>query len=219
MAMITLGLPLAARAAGHAASSIQWGDVATWATAAVAVAALIAALVAGGKLSAQVRLQGEQLADQRTANAKQAQVLDAQLRAIERQQADAVTVTGDRWSGKITGVRPDKGPDTHSVVITNSWHRPIWKVACRIVPAPGDLMHEPALVGWVNELQGGLDQIPGQTTVDLVRAGRQAGFVFIYEIADYPDATVTVRFTDDADLHWQIDPDLHLHKLDSRDDW
>jgi hypothetical protein len=34
-----------------------------------------------------------------------------------------------------------------------------------------------------------------------------------------PDATMTARFTDDAGLHWQIDHDLHLEKLDSRDDW
>jgi hypothetical protein len=26
-----------------------------------------------------------------------------------------------------------------------------------------------------------------------------------------------VRFTDDAGLHWEIDNDLHLKKLDSRD--
>jgi len=28
-----------------------------------------------------------------------------------------------------------------------------------------------------------------------------------------------VRFTDDAGLHWQIDHDLHLEKLEHRDDW
>jgi hypothetical protein len=30
---------------------------------------------------------------------------------------------------------------------------------------------------------------------------------------------LTLRFTDDAGLHWQIDHDLHLRKLDNRDDW
>jgi hypothetical protein len=30
---------------------------------------------------------------------------------------------------------------------------------------------------------------------------------------------MTVRFTDDAGLHWQIDPDLHLKKLNDRRDW
>jgi hypothetical protein len=32
------------------------------------------------------------------------------------------------------------------------------------------------------------------------------------------DARVTMRFTDDAGLHWQIDHDMHLEKLDNRDD-
>jgi hypothetical protein len=30
---------------------------------------------------------------------------------------------------------------------------------------------------------------------------------------------VTARFTDDAGLHWQVDPDLHLKKLPDRSDW
>ena len=28
-----------------------------------------------------------------------------------------------------------------------------------------------------------------------------------------------VRFTDDAGLHWQIDPDLHLERPKTRNDW
>jgi hypothetical protein len=30
---------------------------------------------------------------------------------------------------------------------------------------------------------------------------------------------VTARFTDDAGLHWQVDPDLHVEKLPDRSDW
>jgi hypothetical protein len=29
----------------------------------------------------------------------------------------------------------------------------------------------------------------------------------------------TLRFDDDPGNHWQIDDDLHLEQLDSRDDW
>jgi hypothetical protein len=32
-----------------------------------------------------------------------------------------------------------------------------------------------------------------------------------------PEGRMTARFTDDAGMHWQIDPDLHLGKLNSRD--
>jgi hypothetical protein len=37
-------------------------------------------------------------------------------------------------------------------------------------------------------------------------------------VKQHPEARMTVRFTDDADLHWQIDQDLHLKPLDNRDD-
>jgi len=30
---------------------------------------------------------------------------------------------------------------------------------------------------------------------------------------------VTLRFTDDAGLHWQIDENMHLEKLPNRYDW
>jgi hypothetical protein len=252
---------------GASGPHLQLGDLATWATALVALGALVAAFFAYRKqaeaardLSQQVNLQSGQLKDQQEAthqqaeavrqfteqariqraaledqqkvSAKQIEVMDAQLRelqqrteAIERQQADAITVTSSRWGAPIPGVRPDPGPYTHMTRIANEWHRPIRNVACRMLPAPGDIMRVPALVGRSAATTGlaghmnVLDPIPGQTTVDLVRAGQAAAFVFIYEITDYPDATVTVRFTDDAGLHWQIDPDLHLHKLDNRDDW
>jgi hypothetical protein len=32
------------------------------------------------------------------------------------------------------------------------------------------------------------------------------------------DGQVTVRFTDDAGLHWELDQDMRLVRLDNRDD-
>jgi hypothetical protein len=57
------------------------------------------------------------------------------------------------------------------------------------------------------------------TKVARVRPGEGAGFVFIHEMVKYPNAQMTLRFTDDAGQHWQIDHDEHLEKLDDRDDW
>lgn len=56
------------------------------------------------------------------------------------------------------------------------------------------------------------------TRVSLLRAGETAGFVFPYEISNYR-GIMTLRFTDEAGLYWQIDHDQHLQKLDSRDGW
>src|SRR5436305_2840676 len=96
---------------------ISWGDVPTWALGVIALLALIAATAAyfkqagaAKKLAEQVDLQRDQLKDQQEANRKQADVVDAQLRemqqraeAIERQQADEVTLTPDEWSGELIG--------------------------------------------------------------------------------------------------------------------
>jgi hypothetical protein len=213
--------------------------------AAIALLALIAAIAAYRKqadaardVSRQVNLQSQQLEDQRQANAKQAQVLDAQLRemqqraeAIERQQADATRLTPTWWSGQVPGIRAKPGPNVHMARVENRWHRPITNVVCRILPAPGDAMRVAALVGRMLKSDPPPGPPPGlgprwvlvdqaeDTTVALVRPGEGAGFVFIYEAGQYPDARMTVRFTDDAGLHWQINHDEHLEKLDNRVGW
>jgi hypothetical protein len=55
--------------------------------------------------------------------------------------------------------------------------------------------------------------------IPLIRAGEAASFVFTAGTEEHPKAQVTARLTDDAGLHWQVDPDLHLEKLGDRDDW
>lgn len=225
-----------AHAAGHAGSPVQWGDMPTWLLAVIALAALIAAWLAyrkqadaAGKLAEQVTLQAVQLRDQQEANAKQAKVMDAQLREmqqresiIERQQADEVRLAASRWIGKVPGLRDEKGPPVYMARAENRWHRPITNVVCRIQTTPGDLMHEACLVGRVSSFPGGPEMIRDtteETKLGLVRPSGSVVFVFLYEIEQYPDARMTLRFTDDAGLHWQIDHDEHLEKLPSCDDW
>jgi hypothetical protein len=55
------------------------------------------------------------------------------------------------------------------------------------------------------------------SSLTVVRAGHTAAFIWPFTIARYPNPQFTTRFTDDAGLHWQIDNDLHLKKLDNRD--
>jgi hypothetical protein len=57
------------------------------------------------------------------------------------------------------------------------------------------------------------------THIPLIRVGEAGGFVFEAQTAEHPKARIAARFTDDAGLHWQIDHDLHLEKLDKRDNW
>jgi hypothetical protein len=52
---------------------------------------------------------------------------------------------------------------------------------------------------------------------ELIRSETRRDFVFPFITKDVPDATFTARFTDDADLHWEIDDDLRLQKLPHRD--
>jgi hypothetical protein len=52
----------------------------------------------------------------------------------------------------------------------------------------------------------------------LMRAGETGSFIFTVVAGQHPEARMTVRFTDDADLHWQINHDLHLEPLDNRND-
>lgn len=249
--MFSSGITLITRATVHASSGIQWGDVSTWATAGVALLALIAAVWAYRKQAKsvehqaeQLRLQGVALVDQQKANALQGKVLEAQLRemaqsaeAFERQQADAVTVKADSWNGSVPGVR--YGDSVHIAVVSNGFHRPIRNVACCIQRSLDDSLNPARLVARVikewptresDELTRKLTGYPAQphdvfvdesddSKVSLVPASARAVFIFIYDVPGHPDARITARFTDDAGLHWQIDHDLHLEKLDNRDDW
>jgi hypothetical protein len=101
---------------------------------------------------------------------------------------------------------------------------------CRIELTRGDPMRVACLVGQMNELpstplsptqlrRSWFVEHAEDTKMRLVRAGERVGFIFIYDVSQYPDARFTARFTDDAGLHWQIDEDLHLEKLANRDDW
>ena len=60
---------------------------------------------------------------------------------------------------------------------------------------------------------------PERPDIPLILAGETGAFLFPVGVRLNRDARTAVRFTDDAGLHWQIDHDLHLEKLDNRDDW
>jgi hypothetical protein len=227
----------AVRTAVNAGPSVQWGDVPTWLLAAIALAALVAAVLAYLKqadaaqaVSKQVKLQGDQLEDQRAANAKQAEVLDAQLREmrqretiIERQQAEGVELRQSASTAAPPGIPAPRGR-VHAGEVANRSYRPIRDVACRIQPVPDDGLYDADVTGQLIEMgmpPGGralVNQAAG-SRVRLIRAGETWLFAFPYDTGGHPVATIIARFTDDAGLYWEIDHDQHLVKLPDRNDW
>ena len=106
--------------------------------------------------------------------------------------------------------------------VHNRSARPIRDVAGRIEPSRGDSLVQAGRVGRLvqfDRARGGrvLTDQASEPRVDLVRADGTVEFIFPVEAEAHPKARITARFTDDAGLHWQIDPDLHLEKLNSRD--
>jgi hypothetical protein len=101
-------------------------------------------------------------------------------------------------------------------LVENLSARPIRDVVCRIKPLPEQgFGWEAVTVGEM--VPGGMP--PGTELfydpreggrVPLVRLGKKYGLKFPIPFASHPDAQMKVRFTDDAGLHWEIDPDLHL---------
>lgn len=190
-------------------------------------------------LADQAEAQRKALEDQQAANAKQAEALDAQLAelsqraaAVARQQADAVTIKPGDWRGSVPGVRTRNGPAVHKAVVTNGWYRPVRDIACCVQTEQNGPLHPACLVArrvpvppspfgqaspTATSLDGyTLDDRVEDSKIRLLKAGETAEFVFVYDVATH-QGILTLRFTDDAGLCWQVDNDLHLQQLDTRD--
>jgi hypothetical protein len=195
---------------------VDWGDVPTWVTAGVALAALIAASRAYRTQSEQLRLQRVQLEDQ--------------TRIQEREQANLIDVSARVIDGAQAQVLPkDESVPVHMVVVTNGSNRPVREVAVLVEAASDDMSvrHEKVLAEVSGTLEtyalGSTAQAQAFVPVDrsgtmpVLRSGQSAGFVWSFSTAQYRRLIPWVRFTDDAGLHWEIDNSLHLEKLAERD--
>lgn len=109
-------------------------------------------------------------------------------------------------------------------VVRNGSLRPIRDVTCRLSPLPGrDYECTAAKVAELTTLPvSDVMQLPFSSqpqNIDrlaMIRAGQCFEFRFAVPVTNCPDAKIRLRFTDDADLHWQIDSDLHLEFLTVR---
>ena len=116
------------------------------------------------------------------------------------------------------------------VDVANRSPRPIRNVTGRIEAQPGASLQGAALADVYADLRPSPLTVPSAATralidpperpdIPLIRAGEIGALIFPVGADRNPDARMAVRFTDDAGLHWQIDRDLHLEKLNNRDDW
>ena len=113
-------------------------------------------------------------------------------------------------------------------LVGNGSHRPIRDIACRLYTLQDDKLYKSEYIGLAPPIERS-DSISLKDSLEidetlpakmrLLRAGDIAAFIFNLIVNPDLDEILTLRFTDDAGLHWQIDHDLHLQKLDNRDDW
>jgi hypothetical protein len=222
------------------------GDIPTWISAIATIGLLIGAIVTAryaiktfGEQSQEVRdqasmlkVQSDQLEEQRKINALQAGDLEeslkerARLRQVaEREQADAVLF--EWWPvAHVLVMGPAGGTVrmTGSVLaVRNESRRRIVNVTCRIEPSEGaGLTLATEQIGTLAESSSHramLRDLAVAEAVPLMRPGTWLGFLVRFDLEAHPDVRLAVRFTDDAGLHWQIDQNLHLAQLDNRGDW
>jgi hypothetical protein len=158
------------------------------------------------------------------------QIAEAEQRSLtyERQQAEEIGLKRSSFTAKVPGSEPPASHQVYLAEVANDSRRPIRNVACRIEPEPGDTLQPADRAGFYAEAAAAssirfsvprfLDLSEG-TNIQLIGVGETAAFAFAVETAEHPKAHIMVRFTDDIGLHWLINHDLHLEKLDNRDDW
>lgn len=205
--------PVISAAAEHAQFVIALGDVPTWIAAG---GGLIAAAVVVRQLGMQQTDRGRQTAQ------------------LERQLANDVDATWTPASNVLILTTPLGSVATQDravIVVTNKCPRPIRHVTARIELENGRVL-QPIRVGVMTDNDDlsrhdyrmfNPDQ---RTEIPLIRPTYMYGFIFEYMIpADdpaHPERTTArpiARFTDDADLTWELDGDLRLKKITPGQTW
>lgn len=197
-----------------------WGDIPTW-------LAFIAASVAGSAALIQLSQQQRQITEEAARNIQRDELVRTQLaeatermNAIRRQQAEQVIMT----AFPISSVRDGDGR-IGMCQVTNESGRPIRGIACRMLIAGKLIMPREFESG--QELNpvfgtpgpgGGLSYLPAdEGTFDLVTGGyfrllanQVIRVIFPADSDDTNMVQYLVRFTDDAEVRWQLDNDMHL---------
>ena len=116
------------------------------------------------------------------------------------------------------------------LVVTNGSKRPVRDVVARIeaIPVGTTTWHDKFADNTGDVIAGEIASAakvdtfkPGDhgSKIAVLRAGQRAGFVWNFTVARYPSPRFTLRFADDNEVDWEIDNDLRLVKLNSREGW
>lgn len=170
--------------------------------------------------------QSAQLADQLRVNKQQVEVLKLQQQELAgslliRQRAQANEVNFERYrpdAATIFTRPPSPRSPTVILVVENGSRRPIRNVSC-LIRTPSGL---PYAVGYMSPP----DKADQRTrprlfypdfsapAVPVIGAGERYGFLFDQELPADSSLLCAARFTDDANLNWEVDQYLHLALLD-----
>jgi uncharacterized membrane protein len=229
IAALALVLGGAAGFAWHAPGRPStWTDVRTWAGFGIVIIGAGIALTQMDMQRRQLRSQQRVLEGEVERNKRRDALLDGQLRELEqrartldRQQAEAVDLKLSSNAEKVPGSEPPSQHRVHVAEVANNSRRPIRDVSCRIEPEPGDGPYGSRRTGVyaLSEMPASRVRIglSDGTHIPLLRADVAGAFVFAVDTKEHPIPRTTLRFTDDAGLHWQINHDLHLEQLPGRD--
>jgi hypothetical protein len=209
-----------------------WNDIRSWATFAVVVLGFTIAAVELNLQRLQLRDQHVVMQSEAWRNERRDELLDGQLAELqqraalaERAQADMIQVSmqaadpvGQTEEGKAAGA-------VSMAIIANASGRPIRKVVARFQRTWLDKFGSRAefvaeLIDIALESGIEISKPTAMKPVDkarLLRPGQRIGMISGIPVESFGLVGAKVRFTDDAGAHWEIDPDLHLAKLSSRD--
>lgn len=145
----------------------------------------------------------------------------------QRKQAGEIRIERRTYDGAQARVLPeDATAPVYMLVVTNDSNRPIRNVAAAIQDAEvfsgnmavwiGTLTSEHTASGTTNDL---FAPVTTGGELELLPARVSAAFVWSVKATTYPKAKFTVRFTDDAEIAWEVGPDLRVTELDDRNDW
>lgn len=204
--------------------TVHWGDVPTWVAALGGTGAAAAAL-------RQLALQRRQLANQQRAveaqaerNRKRDELVDRQLRDFdqraqiwERRQAEKITIEFTPSERPPRDATISEGDQVFAALVVNDSDRPIREVTAGIVinnakAQPASAHHRLIPSTYPNSGGFGVGGTVQSGHCDLMMIDDRTEFVFPYSTSTYA-AVVLVRFTDDAGLRWQVDPNLHLQRV------
>ena len=151
-----------------------------------------------------------------------------EIRPEQRKQASEIRVEPRTYDGAQAGVLPDNAAvPVHMLVVTNASDRPIRNVSAAI-----DVKGHVGLLANIVRMLGPPSAAPGAADglltpaaalvggLELLQAGDRAAFLWSrISAATDPKAKFTVRFDDDAEISWEIGPDLRLTDIRDRTKW